>query len=424
MSYEFEQYLDKYVDVILKVGLNLQKGQRLLIGVVNPINAGTPVELAPFVRKIVKKAYQMGAKFVEVMWNDPQITLTRLENAPKESFEEFPIWRINAAVDYANNDDAIFAIAAQDPKLFFGQDPKLLMTLNQAISTNFMPLLELIVKNVSNWCLVTAPIDGWAESIFPDMPTNERDRKLWDTIFEICRIKQKDPVSAWKNHINNLKTRCEYLNQKQYDSLKIIGPETDLTVGLVKDHIWIGGSSTSQNGIEFVPNLPTDEIFTTPDKNRTEGKVRGTKPLYEAGTIIENFSFTFSKGKVIEVNASKGKEMLEHMLKYDEGARYLGEIALVPISSPISQTGLLFYNTLIDENASIHLALGTAYKFNVKNGDKMSDEEFEKVGGNTSILHMDFMIGSEKINIDGVLKDGVVEPIMKNGEWAFEVTPK
>jgi aminopeptidase len=281
--------------------------------------------------------------------------------------------------------------------------------------------LELIVKNISPWCLVTAPVDGWADTIFPNLASHDREKKLWDTIFDICRVNQNDPVAAWKDHINTLKTRCEYLNLKQYDSLKITGPETDLTIGLVKDHIWMGGSSTSQNGIEFVPNLPTDEIFTTPDKIRTEGKVKGTKPLYEAGNIIEDFSFTFSNGKVIDIQATKGKEILEHMLNYDDGAKFLGEVALVPHSSPISQTGLLFYNTLIDENASIHLALGTAYKFNVKNGDKMSDEDFENIGGNTSILHLDFMIGSEKINIDGILKDGNAESIMRNGEWAFVV---
>lgn len=424
MSNEFEQNLDKYIDVILKVGLNLRKGQRLLIGVVNPINAGTPLELAPFVRKIVKKAYQLGAKFVEVMWNDSQINLIRLENAPKDSFGEVPVWRMEAALEYANNGDAVLAIAAQDPKLFVDQDPNSLMILSQAMHSSFKPVMESIVKNTLNWCLVAAPVNGWADSIFQGITSNEGEKKLWDVIFEICHIKQKDPVSSWKTHINNLKARCEFLNKRQYDSLKIVGPGTDLTIGLIKNHIWMGGSSISQNGIEFVPNLPTEEIFTTPDKNRTEGTVRGTKPIYEAGTIIEDFSFTFSNGKVTEIYATKGKEILEGLLNYDEGAKYLGEIALVPHSSPISRSELLFFNTLIDENASIHLALGTAYKFNVKNGENMSDEEFHKIGGNTSILHMDFMIGSKKVNVNGFLKDGSIEPIMKNGEWAFKVAPK
>ncbi|MFX1375799.1 MAG: aminopeptidase [Promethearchaeota archaeon] len=419
MSEEFKQNLDKYADVILKVGLNLQQGQRLLVGVVNPINKGTPLELASFIRLIVQKAYQMGAKFVEVMWDDPQLTLIRLQHAPRDSFKEVSIWRKEAALEFSEKGDAILAIAAQDPELFIGQDPELIMTQSQVLSTLYKPVMELLIKNNMNWAMVAAPVDGWAEKVFTESPSEATNRKLWDTIFDICRIKQEDPVSAWEDHINNLKARCEYLNKKQYEKLKVIGPGTDLTIGLAKNHIWRGGNVTSKNGITFVPNLPTEEIFTIPDRNKTEGFVKATKPLFFGGALLEDFSFTFSNGKVVETQAAKGKEYIENFLNYDEGAKYLGEIAIVPHSSPISQSGLLFYNGLIDENASIHIALGSGYKFSIENGEEMSDKKFTEVGGNLSILHMDFMIGSDQINIDGIRENESTEPIIRNGEWVF-----
>jgi len=424
MSSEFEQKLNKYVDVILKVGLNLQKGQRLLIGAANPINSGTPIELAPFIQLIVKKAYQMGAKFVEVMWNDPQLNLIRYQNAPRDSFEEVSIWRKEAVLDYSSKGDAILAIAAQDPELFIEQDPGLIMTQAQATSILYKPVMDLLVKNNMNWLMVAAPVNGWAEKIFNEPPSDKIKDKLWERIFQICRVDQIDPISAWRDHINSLKTKCDYLNEKQYEALKITGPGTDLTLGLAKNYIWGGGNIKSQNGITFVPNLPTEEVFTIPDKNNAEGTVKATKPLFFGGTIIEDFSFTFSNGKVIEYNAGKGKEFLDNLLNYDEGAKYLGEIALVPHSSPISQSGLLFYNALIDENASCHIALGSGYKFCIENGEKMSDEEFAKGGGNLSMLHMDFMIGSQETNIDGIKEDESVEPIMINGEWAIHISKK
>jgi aminopeptidase len=413
MSAEFEQYLNKYVDVILEVGLNLQQGQRLLIGVDNPINSGTPIELAPFIRLIVKKAYQMGAKFVEVMWNDPQLNLIRYQYAPRDSFEEVSIWRKEAALEYSSKGDAILVIAAQDPELFSDQDPVLLMTQAQAKSILYKPVMELLIKNNMNWLMVSAPVDGWAEKVFSEPSSDKTKAKLWNKIFQICRVDQEDPILAWDDHIKNLKARCDYLNEKQYETLKILSPGTDLTIGLAKNH----------NGITFVPNLPTEEIFTIPNKDKTEGTVRATKPLFFSGAIIEDFSFTFSNGKVVKYNASKGKETLDNLLNYDEGAKFLGEIALVPHSSPISQSGLLFYNALIDENASIHIALGSGYKFCLENGEGMSNDDFAQAGGNISMLHMDF-IGSKETNVDGIREDGSVEPIMRNGEWVFNISSK
>ena len=417
MSTEFEQNLEKYVDVILKVGLNLQKGQRLLI----LSTRGTPLlELAPFVELITKKAYQMGAKLVEVIWNDPQLRLIRLQHAPRDSFEEFLTWRINAVLEFTEKGDATLLLSANIPDFFVDQDPELITIMRRTFFKHLKPVLDLRSKNATNWTIVAAPVDGWADKIFLDLPPDKRKTKMWDTIFDICRVKQKDPVSAWNDHINQLHARTNYLNHKQYNTLKLEAPGTDLTIGLPKGHIWQSGRQTSQNGIDFTGNIPTEEIFTLPHKDKTEGVVTATKPL-PVEVVIEDFSLTFSKGRVIKATAKKGEKMLNKLLEIDEGMSCLGEIALVPHSSPISQSGILFYNVLIDENASCHIALGRGYRFCMENGEKMSDEEFMATGGNVSLSHIDFMIGSGEMEIDGILEDGTAEPIMRKGEWAFDV---
>jgi len=417
MSSEFEQNLEKYVEIILKVGVNLQKGQRLLI---TSHGLGTPLlDLAPFIELITKKAYQMGAKFVEVIWNDPQLHLIRFQHAPRDSLEEFPTWITNAYLEFAEKGDAILELYADIPDLFIDQDPELIAIRRQTEAKHFKPAIDLRVKNATNWAIVSAPVDGWTDKIFPDLPPNKRKTKMWDTIFNICRVKQKDPVSAWNDHINQLHARTNYLNHKQYNTLKLEAPGTDLTIGLPKGHIWKGGSGKSQNGIDFVGNIPTEEVFTLPHKDKTEGVVTATKPL-PVEVVIEDFSLTFSKGRVVKATAKKGEKMLNKLLEIDEGMSRLGEIALVPHSSPISQSGILFYNILIDENASCHIALGRGYRFCMKNGEKMSDEEFMTAGGNVSLNHIDFMIGSGEMDIDGITEDGNAEPIMRKGEWTFE----
>jgi aminopeptidase len=281
--------------------------------------------------------------------------------------------------------------------------------------------MDLLVKNATNWAVVTAPVDGWPEKVFPHLPPDSRKAKFWDTIFEICRVKQADPVSAWQDHVNRLVARSNYLNRKRYAALKLAAPGTDLTVGLPRGHIWRGARMSSQNGIDFTANIPTEEIFTIPHKDKTEGVVTATKPLSYGGSLIEDLSLTFSKGQVVKATARKGEESLHKLLEMDEGASRLGEVALVPHSSPISQSGLLFYNILIDENASNHIALGRAYKFSVEGGEAMSDDEFAAAGGNHSLIHIDFMIGSGEMDVDGLVEDGTAEPIMRGGEWVFEV---
>jgi len=419
LSSEFEQNLKKYVELILKVGLNLQKGQRLLILPANPDSF--PLELAPFVEILVRKAYQIGARFVEVIWDHSLIHLIRLQHAPRDSFEEFPTWRSDAKLEFAEKGDAILGILASNPDLFNEQDPEL-MDIERITSLKYdRSFHELIRKDATNWVVIAAPVDGWTDKIFPDLVPDKRKNKLWEIIFDICRVKQKDPVSAWNSHIHQLHARKKILSNKQYSTLKLKASGTDLVIGLPKKHIWNGGSAKSQNGIEFIPNLPTEEIFTLPHRDKTEGVVTASKPLYIEGSRIEDFNLKFSEGKVIEATAGKGQKFLDQFIKTDEGASHLGEIALVPHSSPVSQSGLLFYNSLFDENASCHIALGSAYRGCLENGEKMSDEEFMAAGGNTSLTHIDFMIGSGEMDIDGILENGTSEPIMRNGEWAFEL---
>jgi aminopeptidase len=244
---------------------------------------------------------------------------------------------------------------------------------------------------------------------------------MWDMIFEICRIKQPDPVSAWKKHINGLVSRRDYLNQKQYEKLRFTGPGTELTIGLPDGHLWTAARMTAQNGIAFTANIPTEEVFTIPHRDKTEGIVSSSKPLSYGGSLIDDFQLEFSEGRVVKARARVGEESLQEYIDMDEGARRLGEIALVPNSSPISQLGRLFYNTLIDENAASHIALGRAYRFNIEGGELMSEEEFAASGGNISLIHIDLMIGSGEMDVDGITKGGGHEPVFREGEWAFKV---
>lgn len=418
---EFEQNLEKYADVLVKVGLNLQPGQKLLIGFPAFGVYGVPLELAPLVRVVTRKAYQAGARLVDVLWNDDQMRLIRFQEAPRDSFAEFPTWRADVAYEAAESGDAILILFAEDPELLKEQDPELMGQFNGANWAHIGPTMELLSKNATNACVATAPVAGWVDKLFPESPTREGKEKFWDMIFEICRVKQADPVRAWRAHLMELNQRVDYLDQKKYTSLKYSGPGTDLTVGLPAGHLWHGAGVTSQTGIDFTANIPSEEIFTLPHKNQVDGVVSATKPLAYGGSLIEEFTLKFSEGRVVEISASKNENVLRGLIETDEGAGRLGEAALVPHSSPISQTGMLFHNILLDENAANHLALGSAYKFNVENGEEMSDEAFAGIGGNQSLVHVDFMIGSAEMDVDGVRDDGTIEPIMRGGEWAFGV---
>jgi len=420
MTSDFDRKLDKYADVLVKVGLNLQPGQRLQIGWPAHGMYGIPLELAPLVRLVTTKAYDMGARLVEVIWNDDQLRLIRFQHAAKDTFEEFPKWRAEAIIESVKRGDAVLGIYAEDPDLLAGQDPDLVSTFRATNSKYMAPYFEMVSKNTTNWTVSTAPVDGWVDKVFPEIPKEERKAKFWDTLFEICRVNTDDPVRAWKDHIATMVKSSDYLNRKQFTALKYTGSGTDLTIGLPRNHVWTASRMKSKGGIDFTANVPTEEIFTTPHKDKTEGTVSLTKPLIYGGALIEGLTFTFSQGKLVEVKAKKGEEDVHKILDTDEGVRRLGEVALVPHSSPISQSGKLFYNTLIDENASSHIALGRAYRFGIEGGKTMSDDEFAAAGGNTSLLHIDCMMGSGDMDIDGLTEDGGREPVMRKGEWAFE----
>ncbi|MDX1797914.1 MAG: aminopeptidase, partial [Candidatus Lokiarchaeia archaeon] len=299
MSSEFEKNLEKFAEVIVKIGLNLQPGQRLLIGGPTSYNYGAPIELAPLVRLITKKAYKIGARFVEVFWDDEEIRKIRFENAPKDSFEEYPIWRLDCQYQFGIGGDAVLLFAAYNPDLLEGHDPESMATSFNTYAKHRNPFSELISKSAVNWTAISPPVDGWAEKVFSNVPKKEQKLKFWDVIFDICRIKHKNPIDVWERHINQLISRSDYLNQKQYVSLHFDAPGTDLTIGLPKDHIWGSARFKTQSGIVFVGNIPTEEVFTSPHKDQTEGVVTSTKPRH-TDVIIDEIRLTFSKGRVIE----------------------------------------------------------------------------------------------------------------------------
>src|SRR5215467_238634 len=412
-----EQRLQAYGELTVRVGLNLRPGQRLLI--IGPLSSGgVSLEAAPLVRHVVTAAYRAGASFVETMWGDEGAQMARFRCAPRDSFDEFSSWLPSALVEHAEAGHAIASVYANDPDLLKDEPPELVSAVQQAVSKAVRPFRELISRNQTNWTVVAAAGGGWAARVFPGLPPAEQVARLWDAIARLCRLDRPDPVAAWEAHLAALARRRDHLNAKRYAALKYSGPGTELTIGLPDGHLWVSGRSESRSGIPFAPNLPTEEVFTMPHKDRVDGVVRSSKPLSYGGTVIENFSITFSDGKTVKVTAARGQEVLQRLVDTDAGAGRLGELALVPHSSPVSQSGLLFYNTLFDENAASHVALGSAYKFTMSGGESMEDGAFERMGGNRSGVHVDFMIGSGNLDVDGVLPGGTIEPLMRAGEWA------
>jgi aminopeptidase len=420
MLMDQDRMLSLYGDLAVRIALNLQPGQRLLI--IGPLaNGGASLEAAPLVRCIAESAYKAGAQFVETLWGDEALQLSRFTYAPRDSFDQFSSWFPDALNEHVHAGHAVLSIYANDPDLLKDQPPELVGAVQKAVSRAVRPFREHVSKNGTNWSVVAAASRGWAARVFPDLPPALQVDTLWDAIAKLVRLDRPDPVAAWEDHLAALAARRDFLNERRYGALKYRGPGTDLTLGLAPGHQWVSGRSTSQQGIPFAPNLPTEEVFTMPHKDRVDGTVRSTKPLSYGGTLIEEFTMTFEAGRVIRADARRGQTVLTQLLETDPGAARLGEVALVPHNSPVAQSGLLFYNTLFDENAASHVALGSAYKFTLANGEGMNDEQFEQAGGNRSATHVDFMIGSQQLDVDGVLPDGTVEPLMRNGDWAVAV---
>ena len=407
----FEQLLQKYADVTINVGLNLRKGQRLMIQAL--------LDDAPFVRKAAEAAYKAGAVYVDVLFMDEKLNRIRFEHADPGTITEVPDWIFARYEEYQKRADALLAISSSDPDIFNGIDPDLIAKNRKAGAQKYEPLRKY--DSDFNWCVVSTASPSWAKKVFPDLPLEEAQAKLWEAIFQSCRIDVPDPVQAWKEHTGKLARYKNHLNNRRYTALHYKAPGTDLTLGLPEKHLWGGADATYKNGITCIPNLPTEEVFTTPHKDKADGIVRSTFPLNMAGVLIEDFSVTFENGRVVKVTAKKGEENLRKLLETDENAGRLGECALVPNSSPIGQRGHLFYNTLFDENAACHIALGNSYRESIEGGPDMTEEEFAAQGGNKSLIHVDFMIGSAELDIDGITADGSREPVMRRGEWAFEV---
>ena len=316
-----------------------------------------------------------------------------------------------------DNNTARMAIAGDDPMLLSKMDPEKVSRANKATAKAYKPARERITEFKINWNIISWPGSAWASRVFPDLPLDEAIVKLADAIFDASRASVDDPIQAWDDHNEKLRIKTKWLNEQNFASLQYNGPNTDLKIGLADEHEWMGGASKAQNGIICNPNIPSEEVFTTPHAYKVEGTVSSTKPLSYQGTLIDNINVTFKEGKIIESKASKGEEVLQKVLKSDEGASRIGEVALVPHSSPISQSGIIFYNTLFDENAASHIALGQCYSKCFKGEIDLSKEEISKRGGNSSMIHIDWMIGSDQIDVDGINQNGNPVPIFRKGEW-------
>lgn len=407
----FNNTLKKYAELAVKVGVNIQKGQTLVIN--------SPIECAEFARLLSKEAYNAGAKEVHVEWSDEELALIKFMNAPEEAFKEFPRWKAEGYEALAKNGAAFLSISASNPELLRDVDPKRISDANKTRSIALKKYREYIMNSTVAWSIVSIPTVGWAKKVFPNLSEEDAVAKLWENIFKIVRVDKDVPVESWNEHLKNLQDKVDFLNSKRFKKLNYVSKDTDLTIELPEKHIWAGGGEYNLKKTYFVANMPTEEVFTLPLKTGVNGKVKSTKPLNYSGNLIDNFTLTFKDGKIIAFSAEKGYETLKKLIETDEGSHYLGEVALVPYDSPISNSNIIFYNTLFDENASCHLALGEAYPICLEGGSEMNSEELEKAGANNSLTHVDFMIGSADLNITGETEDGEVVRIFKDGNWAF-----
>ncbi len=407
----FETMVDRYATLAVRVGVNIQPGQTLVVT--------AAVSSADFVRKVARKAYEAGAKHVHIEWNDDELTRMKYDLAPDEAFTEFPMWKAKGLEEMAENGAAFLYITSANPDLLKGVDPERLATARKTAGEALYQFRSYTMSDRVSWSVIAVPSPAWADMVFPNLPESERTEALWNAIFRATRSDQEDPVAAWKEHHAALNEKVDYLNGKQYRFLHYDAPGTRLSVELPPRHIWIGGGSVNAKGDSFMANMPTEEVFTAPLKEGVNGVVRSTKPLSYNGNLIENFTLTFEKGRIVDFTAEAGYEVLKKLIETDEGSHYLGEVALVPHHSPISQSNLIFFETLFDENASNHLAIGNAYPTCVEGGASLSREGMEERGLNTSLTHVDFMIGSADMNIDGETADGTREPLFRNGNWAF-----
>lgn len=407
----FESNLTKYAELIVRVGVNVQQDQEVFI-------TGA-VEQAVLVRLVAEQAYLAGASNVHVDWTDDRLSRLKYEKAADDVFTRYPEWETAKRNSFVERNAVFISIVSSNPDLLSGIDSQRIANFQKAAGQGLQQFRRAVQSDKVSWTVVAAAGKAWASKVFPNNSEEESVNLLWEAIFKAVRLHAADPVKAWEEHNATLHSKAEALNENHFTKLHYTAPGTDLTIELADKHIWVAAGSENQNHVSFMANMPTEEVFTVPLKTGVNGHVSSTKPLSYGGNIIDNFKLTFEAGRIVKVEAEQGQEILQKLVDTDEGSHYLGEVALVPHESPISQSNILFYETLFDENASNHLAIGSGYAFNIEGGKKMSPEELAENGVNASITHVDFMIGSAVMDIDGIKADGTVVPIFRKGNWAF-----
>ncbi|RUT25429.1 aminopeptidase [Asaia sp. W19] len=405
----FADRLDRLGEVAVRIGLNLQPGQELVVS--------APLEAVALVRRITEHAYRAGASLVTTQYSDDEATLARYRFASDDALDHSAQWMADGIARAYREGAARLAITGSNPTLLNGQDPARVSRASRAASRASREAMEIITRFDTNWTIVAFATTAWSQQVFPELPAEQAQARLWDAIFASSRLEAPDPVIAWQQHNAALHAKAAMLNDRRFHTLHFTGPGTDLRVGLADGHAWAGGSERTTNGIDCNPNIPTEEVFTTPHSHRVSGHVSSTKPLFHQGTLIDDIRVTFEGGRIIESHAGKGEDALRRILETDDGAARLGEVALVPHASPISDTGILFRNTLFDENASSHIALGQAYTKCLFDTEGASPDDLASRGANMSMIHIDWMIGSDKIDLDGLHEDGTATPLMRKGEW-------
>lgn len=404
--------LEKYAELAVNVGINVQEGQEVILN--------APINTADLAQLITKKCYEAGASDVIVRYRDQITTHTKLKMAPEKTLKKARQWEIDGLLkEHVKKGAALISIISDDPDLMKDISPERMKTYMITQQKSAKEYKEYVMAGNSSWSLVAYPNKEWAERVFPDLKGEDAINRLWKDIFEITRIDTEDPVEAWNDHISTLNNKVNFLNENKIKKLIYKSEGTNLTIELSEKHLWCGADDENVDNVNYLANIPTEEVFTLPKKDGVNGYVSSTKPLSYSGNLIENFKITFKDGKIVDFEAEKGEEYLKNLIETDEGSKYLGEVALVPHKSPISDKNTIYYNTLFDENASCHLAIGNAYMSCVKDGNNMSEKELEAIGFNTSLTHVDFMIGSADLDITGVTFDGREIKIFENGNWAI-----
>lgn len=402
--------IEKLATLALKVGVNLQKGQKVVM-----LCDVTNHEVA---RIFCKKAYELGASLAKVEWRDEKLLRLNYEKADVDEMKKILPSYVNMKEEYVSENYCYVVIDADDPDLLCGIDGDKIQAVNMARRNALRKYNDLVMNNAIHWTIVAIPSPAWASRVFPNTPNAEE--KLWEAIKKTIRLDEEDPVKAWQDHIATLTKRADFLNDKNFESVHFSSANgTDLTVGLADGHKWLSAEEQGMDGIKFIANMPTEEVFTAPHRLKVNGVLKSALPLCYDGNIIDEFSITFKDGKAVDYSAKQGYETLKNLIESDEGSHYLGEIALIGKNSPISNAGILYYNTLFDENASCHLAIGKAYPTTLFGGDKMSKEELLSAGANDSLVHCDFMIGTKDLIVTGIQKDGTKIPLFTDGEWCI-----